>query len=81
MGEVVELAPPTETLTAAMERALSSDNADLRAKRTQIASQNTWDMRVEQLSQAIERTLDNKMDLAGQRQRPPPGAASAPAVK
>lgn len=78
-GFGVEIAPPMETLTAAMEHALRSDTADLRQRRQDVAKQNTWDIRVEQLSGAIENTLRNKLGPADQRS--PSGAASPPTVK
>ena len=78
-GDVVEIASPTETLTKSMEHALSTDNPDLRARRRHIASQNTWDNRVEQLTQAIESTLGSKIESAGKRS--PAGAVNPPAVK
>ncbi len=77
-GDVVEIAPPAETLTATMEHALSSDNPDVRARRRIIASQNTWGIRVEQLSAAIESTLRTRLEPAREHS---PGAANPAAVK
>ena len=78
-GDVVDIAPSADTLTAAMEHALSNDSAALRARRQAIASQNTWDMRVEQLSQAIETTLRTRTEPAVRC--PPGGAPNQPVVK
>lgn len=63
-GDVVEIASSVDTLTEAMERALSSDSPERRQRRQEIASRNTWDSRIERLSDAIERTLRCKTEPA-----------------
>jgi glycosyltransferase involved in cell wall biosynthesis len=58
--EAVEIVAAGDDMAAGLEAALSEDSPARQAKRRQIARQNTWDERVSQLSDAIERRLGEK---------------------
>jgi glycosyltransferase involved in cell wall biosynthesis len=57
--EVVYIAKDKETFTRCIEDALR-ENGDLASRRLDIAKQNTWEARVEQLSDHIQQTLHIK---------------------
>jgi glycosyltransferase involved in cell wall biosynthesis len=57
-SRVVSIATSDHELIACMRAALSEDSSTLQATRRHIAAQNTWQQRVEALSVAIERRLE-----------------------
>jgi glycosyltransferase involved in cell wall biosynthesis len=57
-SHVVRIATSDGELIASMQAAISEDSSALQATRRSIAAQHTWEQRVDSLSAAIERRLD-----------------------
>jgi glycosyltransferase involved in cell wall biosynthesis len=68
-GGVVNVATTPAEFCAEMERAIREDSADLQRNRRAVAEQNSWQGRVERMSELIERRL--------QERSTPPAAAVA----
>ena len=57
---MIELAERPEDYPALVRQALAEDGQDKRAARVALAAKNTWDQRVERISQLVEDALTRK---------------------
>lgn len=58
--DIVYIGKNSEEFTESLRKALEDDNEDLRSRRIEVARQNSWQSRIEEMSGLIEKAIDKK---------------------